>query len=174
MALPETLEGINGTDDGPHQRGGLWSRRAVIALLALVVAAGLAGVLGVRTTTSEGTTGDWHLEVLHPQVARAGLDAPWEVRVRHDGGFGPEVEIAVTGAYFDIFETQGFHPEPTEATRDGETLHLTFAAPDTDELVVRYDAYIQPASQQGASGEVSVLERGAPVVSVPIRTRLLP
>lgn len=171
MAVPETLAGL---DEVPRQRAGLAGRRVVVTLLALVVAAGLGGFLGMRTATSEASAGDWDLEVLHPAIARAGLDAPWEARVHRDGGFGPEVTLAVTGTYFDIFESQGFNPEPSDATRDGETLYLTFSAPDTEDFVVRYDAYIQPASQQGASGEVSVLERGAPVVTVPIRTRLLP
>lgn len=171
MGAPETLTGLDGAS---RRRAGLWARRAVVTLLGLVVVAGLAGLLGVRTATSGASTAEWDLEVLYPQVARAGLDAPWEVRVHRAGGFGEEVELAVTGAYFDIYETQGFNPEPAESTRDGETLYLTFTAPSTDELVVRYDAYIQPASQRGASGEVSVLERGVPVATVPFRTRLLP
>ena len=43
-----------------------------------------------------------------------------------------------------------------------------------DELVVDFDAYIQPSSQLGASGEVAVLVEGAPAVTVPFRTWLVP
>ena len=110
----------------------------------------------------------------YPGAARAGLDTPWRVTVEHPGGFGKEITLAVTGTYFDLFETQGFHPEPTEETRDGSTLYLTFTAPDADTFVVDYDAYIQPSSQRGAAARVAVVDGTTPLVSVDLRTRLLP
>jgi hypothetical protein len=39
---------------------------------------------------------------------------------------------------------------------------------------VAYDAYVQPASQQGKNATVSVIDQGAPVASVHISTHLLP
>jgi hypothetical protein len=80
----------------------------------------------------------------------------------------------VTGDYFDIYETQGFTPEPSEATRDGDTLYLTFAAPPGDTFVLDYDAYIQPASQIGQDGTISVVEGSERLASVDFHTRLLP
>ena len=80
----------------------------------------------------------------------------------------------MTGDYFNIFETQGFHPEPADETRDAHTLYLTFTAPPGDTFVVDFDAYIQPSSQRGRSARVSVMEGDTPVVSVDIDTRLLP
>ena len=92
----------------------------------------------------------------------------------HPGGFGKQLTLAVTGDYFDIFETQGFHPNPTDETRDGHDLYLTFTAPPGDTFVVDFDAYIQPASQQGRSATVALVKGTTPLVWVSYRTRLLP
>jgi hypothetical protein len=166
-----TLEGIETRAEG---RLAIWSRRAFLMLLTAVVLAGLGGFLGVRTETEAAHAGGYRLSLRHAETARAGLDVPWEVTVTHEGGFGKDVTLAVTGDYFDIYETQGFTPDPSDATRDGDTLYLTFAAPPGDTLVVSYDAYIQPSSQVGRDGTLSVLEDGSPIVSVDFDTFLLP
>ena len=160
----------------PRQdRVSVWSRRGTLAVLLVVVLAGAAGFLGVHSGSTSATASDWSLDLRYAQVARAGLDVPWEVTVRHRGGFTGDVTLAVTGAYFDIYETQGFHPEPSDESRDGDTLYLTFKAPPSgDTLVVAYDAYIQPACQVGRSGSVSVLDDGRRAATVDFRTRLLP
>jgi hypothetical protein len=109
----------------------------------------------------------------HP-VARAGLDTPYQVTVTHPGGFGKQLTLAITGSYFNVFETQGFHPDPADETRDGTTLYLTFAAPPGDTFVVDFDTYVQPASQQGRSATLTVIDGGAAQVSVDYQTRLMP
>jgi hypothetical protein len=152
----------------------LWLRRAMLTAMALVVAAGLLSLLGVRTSSTSASGNGYDLTVHYPSVARAGLDTPWQVTVTRSGGFGKQVTLAVTGDYFDIFETQGFHPEPAEETRDDRTLYLTFTAPPGDTFVVDFDTYIQPSSQQGRSATVAVLNGGRPMVSVGLDTRLMP
>jgi hypothetical protein len=146
----------------------------MLGVLALVVLADLVGLLGVHTSSATTTRDGYRLSLRYPDIARAGLDVQWQVTVSHPGGFGKEVVLAVTGDYFDIFETQGFHPQPSAETRDGHTLYLTFDAPPGDTLVVYYDAYIQPASQQGKSARVAVLDHGTPAAWIDYRTRLVP
>jgi hypothetical protein len=146
----------------------------MLVAMALAVFADLFSLLGVRTSTLTAQRDGYSLTLHYPSVARAGLDTPWQVTVTHRGGFGKQVTLAVTGSYFNIFETQGFHPEPSDETRDGETLYLTFTAPPGDTFVVDFDAYIQPASQQGRSATLAVVDGGTPVVSVAYRTRLMP
>lgn len=172
MRLPaSTLAGLETSSEG---RAAAWVRRGVLTLLLCFVLAGLAGLLGVHTTTSAAQEGGWSVSLRHAGVARAGLDVPWEVTVRHRGGFDGDVVLAVTADYFDIFETQGFDPEPSDETRDGSTRYLTFARPPGDTLVVSFDAYIQPASQVGRRGVLSVVDGGRRVASVDFRTVLLP
>lgn len=168
-----TLAGLEDSGDG---RVAAWSRRAVLIALAAVLVAGLATLLGVHTSSAHAEGGGYRLGLSYPAIARAGLDTEWQVVLDHPGGFTAEtVTLAVTGDYFDIFETQGFHPEPSSTTRDGSWLYLTFDTPPTGErLVVDFDAYIQPSSQLGRSATVRVLDSGQPVVLLDYTTWLLP
>lgn len=172
MQLPEST--LVGMETGISERSAAWGRRAVLAVLAVLVLAGGLGLLGVHTTTDTATEGDWQLSVQHAVVARAGLDVPWVVTVRHPGGFGKTVTIAVTADYFDIYETQGFEPQPSSEVRDGDTRYLTFDTAPGDTFRVSYDAYVQPSSQQGRDATVSVMDQGVAVASVHISTHLLP
>jgi hypothetical protein len=160
-------------DQGSHKVA-MWLRRAMLTAMALAVAADLFSLLGVHTSSVTAQRNGYTLTLHYPSVARAGLDTPWQVTVVHPGGFGKELTLGVTGDYFNIFETQGFHPNPASETRDGTTLYLTFTAPPGNTFVVDFDAYIQPASQQGRSATVSVIDSGTPMVAVDYRTRLMP
>lgn len=170
--MDSTLERVH----PPQVRsGGLRGRRVGSAVLLVFVLAGASGALGVRSTTSRTTEGDVTVAVTYAATARSGLDVPWQVTVQRDGGFDAELTLAVTGDYFEIFESQGLDPEPTEETRDGEWLYLTFAAPDGDTFVVDFDAYIQPASQIGRDGVVAVVELdGTHVAATGFATRIFP
>jgi hypothetical protein len=146
-----------------------------MAGLVVFVLVGLSGYLGVHTTTAEADQGGVHLSLEYASIARSGLDVPWQVTVTEDDGFADTVTLAVTGDYFDIFETQGFHPDPSSSVRNQDTLYLTFDSPGGNTFVVSYDAYIQPASQQGRRGTVAVVDAdGTSVAAVDFRTRLLP
>lgn len=163
-----------GIETRAEGRLAVWSRRGFLALLLAFVLAGMGGLLGVRTSTAETSASGYDLSLRYASTARAGLDVPWQVTLTHPRGFAHDVTLAITGDYFDIYETQGFAPEPSDSTRGPDALYLTFAAPPGDTLVVSYDAYIQPSAQLGREGTLSVLEDGAPVVSVSFSTRLLP
>jgi hypothetical protein len=166
---------LSGFESLREQRIAAWGRRAVLAVLLVLVLAGAGGLLGVRTTTGTAEGGGYTLSVEHASVARAGLDVPWQVTVTRAGGLEKTVTLAVTGDYFDIFETQGFTPDASTSRRDADTLYLTFDAPPGETFTVSYDAYIQPSSQRGRSATVSVVDATLqPVVSVDIDTALLP
>lgn len=166
---------LDGVETRPEGRFGIWSRRLLLGALAVFVGAGLIGLLGVRTATTSASEDGYTMTLEHATVARAGLDVPFAVSVTHEGGFAETLTIAVTGDYFDIYETQGFNPEPSSQIRDADLLYLTFDAPQGDVFRFSYDAYIQPSSQQGRSGEVILLAGdGSPLVTIPFRTRLWP
>jgi len=166
---------IEGFETREQRRAALWGRRVVVSLIALLVLAGATGWLGVRTTTEVARQGGYTLALEHASTARSGLDVPWRVTVDRSGGFGKTLTLAVTGDYFDIYETQGFSPEPSAETRDGSRLYLTFDTPPGETFMVSYDAYIQPSSQLGRSGTLSVVDPdGQPLVSLDFSTHLLP
>jgi len=166
---------LTGFETHRQERTAAWGRRVVLAVLLIIVLAGASGLLGVRASTGVAVAGGYTLRVDHASVARAGLDVPWQVTVTHQGGFEKSLTLAVTGDYFDIYETQGFTPEPSSSVRDAHTLFLTFDAPAGDTFTVDYDAYIQPSSQRGAGATVSVVDAALrPIASVHINTALLP
>jgi hypothetical protein len=173
VTMPATT--LEGLETRRQDVQGAWWRRVFLALTALLVATGLAGLLGVRDATASADEDGWSLSVRYAATARAGLDVPFVVSVRHEGGFGQAVTLALTGDYLDIYETQGFHPEPSGEMRDGHTLYLTFDTPPAgDTLTVSYDAYIQPAAQEGRSATLAVWVDQHEVAPVDLRTRLLP
>lgn len=166
-----TLGDVRPVEQGPRSTG--W-RRLLVGLLTVIVVSGAAGLFGVRSSEATASADGWTVSVTYASIARAGLDVPWKVTVRRDGGFSGPVTLAVTADYFDIYEQQGLDPEPSTETSDGEHLLWTFDPPPGDTLAIDFDGYIQPSSQLGASGEVAVIEAGAPVVTVPFRTWLVP
>jgi hypothetical protein len=149
-------------------------RRAVLSLVAVLVLAGATTLLGVRTSTASTSDGEWSMQVRYPQIARAGLDVVWQVRIEHPGGFREPIQLAVNASYFDIFETQGFHPEPSKTTRDGSLLYLEFDPPPGDVFLVDYDAYIQGSSQLGRRGEVHLMDKDQKRLTITYRTWLAP
>ena len=186
--LPLVISGYSSTVNGSEQRSTLrdvrtaaagprstrW-RRILVGLLVLLVGTGATGLLGVHSTTRSGSGGGYEVTVEYAAVARAGLDVPWQVQVRRAGGFDGPVTLAVTADYFDIYEEQGLDPQPTAESSDGTYLYWTFDPPPVgDQLAVDFDAYIQPSSQLGSSGEVSVLVGNERVATTEFHTWLVP
>jgi hypothetical protein len=152
-----------------------WLRRTAIALLLLVVVAGLSGWLGVRTATVTDSDSGYRLTVEYPQIARAGLDTPWTVTVESADGFDGGVTLAVTTEWFSIFETQGLSPAPSAETSDATMTYFVLDPPPAGTtLTLDYDAYLQPAAQSGASAEVWLIVDGERVAAVDYETWVLP
>ena len=84
--------------------------------MALVVIVGATGYLGVKARTVRASGGGYSMTLTYPQIARPGLDIPWRLTVHHAGGFKGDITIAVSNRYWDIFEFQGLHPEPSDET----------------------------------------------------------
>jgi hypothetical protein len=165
------------TTDGiptANRPASVWARRLMLCLMALVVLAALLTALGVHSSTATTESEGYRVSVIYPRIARAGLDVPWQVTITHPGGFGGGLTLAVDAHYFDLYESQGFRPQPSDETREGDTYYLTFSAPPGDEFRVYFDAYIQPGSQQGRSGWVAVAENGRLIARTDYSTWLWP
>jgi len=174
-ALPadSTLRGLRRSDKKPAV---VWARRlTVLGMLGLVVVAGL-GLLGVKSAQVSSAAAGYTLTVTYAATARAGLDVPFRVEVTRDEPFSDaDITLRINARYFDIFETQGFHPEPAEEASAGEMIELTFDPPsEGKQFAVDYDAYIQPASQLGADGLVELVIGDEFITAVDFRTTLIP
>ncbi|HET8591473.1 MAG TPA: hypothetical protein VFM01_17695 [Nakamurella sp.] len=173
VAKDSTLERLR----HPHDQAvrGLWARRATVTLLCLILIAAGTGWMGVHSSTVTATADGYTLQVHYARVARAGLDVPFTVRVTAAEPIEHQIVLGITADYFRMFETQGFYPDPADATTDAGTVYLTFdPPPHGNTLVVDYDAYIQPAAQIGKDATISVILGGVRRVSVTVHTTLLP
>jgi hypothetical protein len=173
VAVDSTLERLRYPDNQAIH--GLWARRATVTLLCLILIAAGTGWMGVHSSTVSATADGYTLQVRYARVARAGLDVPFTVRLTADRPIEHQIVLGVTADYFRMFETQGFYPEPSDATTDAGTVYLTFEPPPHGStLVIDYDAYIQPAAQIGKDATISVILGGVRRVSVTVNTILLP
>ncbi|MCW2615368.1 MAG: hypothetical protein JWN08_2362 [Frankiales bacterium] len=153
------------------------ARRVGLVLLALFVLAGAAGLLGTRTVEAEGSGGGYDVTVTHPSVSRSGHAVKLEVQVRREAGFDPSepVRLRFLSSYFDLFDENGFTPQPDAETSDDRFTYDDFLPPRGDVLTVSVDTRVEPARNTGERGEVAVVdEQGRVLVAVPFRTWLAP
>jgi hypothetical protein len=162
-------------NDAKRNRRGLVGRRVALAVIVLLVLVGATGFLGVHAGTASATGNGYQLTVTYPRVARAGLDIPWNLRLTHPGGFPGDITVAISADYYDIFEFQGMHPEPSDETADAHFVYLTFSPPKQgDVFTTALDTYVQPSSQIGRHAVTEVLIDDKVVARVSYRTWLVP
>jgi len=144
--------------------------------MALVVLVGAAGFLGVKARTVSASGSGYTMTLTYPQLARPGLDIPWRLTLRHPGGFSGDITVAVSNRYWDIFEFQGMHPQPSDETATSKFVYMTFAPPPrgADTFSVSLDTYVQPASQLGRHATTAVFVGGQKVTQVSYTTWLVP
>lgn len=149
-------------------------RRVFMTLLAAFIALGLTGRLGVHTATTTASRDGYELTVTYAKVSRPGLPTPWSLELRRAGGFDGPITISTSSAYFELFDENGFDPQPSRTTATADEVIWEFEPPPGDTLGVFFDARIEPGMQSGESGRTSVWENGRRVVTAGYRTWLMP
>ena len=162
--------------DIPRQKRSRAGRRVFVAALGVFLLLGALGFYGVRTTSASAAGGGYELSVDYASISRPGLATPWAFEVRRAGGFPDGVTVAVTSAYFDVFDENGLGPAPVDETTDGDLTIWRFGPTASETLSVSFDARIEPGVQlTTAKGELSVLGlNGRPAVTVEFKTFVLP
>lgn len=149
-------------------------RRGFMVVLLAVVVLGLSGLLGVRSRVTTAAGGGYELTVTYAQVSRPGLASPWSLEIHHAGGFDGPVTVSTKSSYLDLFDENGFDPDPSSTTATPDAVIWEFEPPDGDTLGVSFDARIEPGAQWGRTGETSVLVDGKPVVTAKYKTWVMP
>jgi hypothetical protein len=151
-------------------------RRVFFVLICGILVAAVLGRLGAHAKEVRASGGGYELAVTYDDIARSGLPGNIAIEIRRQGGFGGSVTVSITSKFLDVFDMNGLDPEPVGATTTGEDLIQTFETPTTgDTMEISIDARVQPGIQlHRAEGEVSILENGRPIVSVPVRTFVMP
>jgi hypothetical protein len=149
----------------------------VLAALAVAVLDGLDVVdaIGPDEATVRAAGGGYELAVEHPTVTRPALATVFRFRVRKAGGFGEEpVQVAVDRRYLELWDANATIPAPSGETSMGRWVVWEFDPPPGDELLVTYEARVEPGVQAGRDGAVAVLEDDEPVVTARFHTKVRP
>lgn len=149
-------------------------RRLGTALLCLLLLAAALGFLGVKTATAVQEGGGYRIEVTYGKIVRPGLAVPWQLEISKPGGFDGPITVAVNSSYFEMFDENGFSPDPSSSTSTADQEIWEFDPPDGETLLVSLDARIEPGVQWGKVGKASVLVEGVPAVTVSFKTWVVP
>ena len=151
------------------------ARRVGIVVLALIVAAGLSGFLGIRSATVTAGGSGYELEVTHAQVTRAGIAVPFHARVTHPGGFDGPLTLAISEGLLERFDFQNFYPNPAKETASGEYVYYEFDPPPGDVFELNLDARTAP-DQNGSTTvyRTALIVDDAPVAEVSFRVWVVP
>ena len=159
----------------------IWLQRATFTFVALVMAVavldgvGVVDAIGVDKSEVTDAYGGGELIVEHPTVTRPALATPFRVTVRQPGGFAGPIHLAVSRPWIEMWDENGFYPSPSAETADAEWVEYEFDPPDGTELVVFYDARLEPARQNGERGAVELRDdQGAVLAAVEFTTRVMP
>jgi hypothetical protein len=144
----------------------------LLVLVALDVRGAVFGVDSavVRADGADGVV----LTVAYPAVTRPGLASPFSIEVSRPAGFSGPIEIAISRRWMEVWDENGIYPTPDSETGDGRWLVYEFEPPDGDRFRFFYDARLEPARQESASGAVELREAGAVVASVEYHTSVRP
>lgn len=178
MSDPIKIDGSQSTDPEPLSMSAIiytaWLRRAATLILAVFVIAGAASVFGVSESTVSASGGGYELTVEYSDVSRPGLETPWKVRVVSPGGFDGPVNLRTTAEYLEMFDINGFSPEPDATARDGQFFVMEFARPAGDEFVFSLDGRLSPATQSTESAKTALIDDGRVIAEVAFKTRVMP
>lgn len=156
------------------RRAGL-VRRVGVAILALFVGLGFAGVFGVRTGSVTGRGGAYELSVQYPEAARPGLAAAWGFRVEREGGFGDDpITLATSLEWLNLFDENGRNPAPAAEYIDGDMVVWEFDPPAGDTFLFEFDARLGPSVQSGLTATTELRVDDVPVVIVEYHMRVFP
>jgi len=174
MAEPQvaTLPGARGEASVRRART---ARRAGLILLGLIVAAGLSGLLGIRSATVSAQADGYELRVTHPQVTRAGIAIPFHVRVTRPGGFDGPLMLAISEGLLERFDFQNFYPNPSAETASPDYVYYEFDPPPGDVFELNLDARTAP-DQNGSTTvyRTALIVDDAPVTDVSFRVWVVP
>jgi hypothetical protein len=176
MSIP-SLPTVDIEPDPQAGARAVWLRRVLLTLLVVIVVAGLFELFGVRsrTVTSRSADDSVELSVRYAQVARAGLDVPFEVKLRREGGFDDDVVLSISNEYLALFDRDATDPEPANATATEARTIWTFDPPPGETFTLSLDMRVQTSRHWGRTGDVELLDpSGVPVVRVSFKTWLAP
>ena len=159
----------------PETSSSLRRRRALYAVTSALLSAlmllgitdtvGWTSAYGVSSAVIEVSSGGRTLRVRYPEVTRPALASPFDITVVDPGGFDEPVTLRINRRFFQLWDENGWYPDPSSERSEGEWIELEFDPPSGEELRVSLDARIEPAIQSGRAGEVTLMDGDDAVVT---------
>jgi hypothetical protein len=150
-------------------------RRVFLALIFLLVLAGLGQRLGVRTASVTSSARGYHLRVTYAAMTRPGLDTPFDLEVVTAKQLPDEVTLAVELNYLNLFDKNGgLDPETDSTTSDNRFVYWTFKTRENHRLRVALDAILAMGQQWGRRTTVELLVHGKVVTTATFHTWVAP
>ena len=159
----------------PETLSSLRRRRALYTLTTGILSAlmflgvtdtlGWTSAYGVSSAVVEVSSAGRTLRVRYPEVTRPALASPFDITVVDPDGFDEPVRLRLNRDFFQLWDENGWYPEPSSERSQGEWIEIEFDPPSGDELRVSFDARIEPAVQSGRAGEVALMDGTEAVVT---------
>ncbi|TDE15785.1 hypothetical protein [Jiangella asiatica] len=161
--------------EADRARRGRNLRRAGVAVLCVLVAAGLTGALGPRAGTVRADGGGYELSIRYGQVTRPSIPVPLEITVRRDGGFAGPVTLSISSDLLDRIDFNDWYPNPDAETAGPTVVEYEFAPPSGEVLHVLLDARTAPGQLPSTQRyAVAVVEQDTEVARATFRMTVLP
>jgi hypothetical protein len=133
-------------------------RRVFLALIFLLVLAGLGQRLGVRSRNVTSSADGYHLRVTFASVTRPGLDTPFDLEVVSAKQLPEEVTFAVELNFLNLFDKNGgLDPDVDSSSADNRFVYWTFKTHHNHRLRVALDAITAMGQQWGRTSTVELL-----------------
>jgi hypothetical protein len=126
-----------------------WGRRAIVVVLALFVAAGASGWLGVHSEHAHGRGAGLELDMRYASVARPGLSVPWELQIARAGGFDAPVAVTAAQSCLTPLDIGVLFPDPASSRSTNDSVEWEFEPPRTDEFTVSAEAHVDASTNMG-------------------------
>jgi hypothetical protein len=149
---------FRGVADRPESRAltrGLWARRAVMSLFALVVLAALAGLFGQQSSATSSSSARASVRLEAPEVVRGGLFFQARIDVRVGGEAIEHPRLVLGQGWVDGLQVNSIEPAAqSESSRDGR-LVLSYDSLDAGDRLTVF-AQFQANSTQPRRRDFSV------------------
>ena|SRR5919106_1246307 len=136
----------------------LWIRRSVVALLSLLLLAGLLNVFGQRPATSEAGTAAASLKVYAPDRVRGGIyyEARFTITARQDV---KEARLVLDTGWLEGLTINTIEPSPIgEASRDGKLVLTLGHIPEGTSYISYIQMQVNPTNVGHRSQDVALYD----------------
>jgi hypothetical protein len=170
--MTELFTDVRSSERG--QAAGLWGRRAVMTLFALISLAALAGFTGQRASTSAASTPAVRMKLAAPEVVRGGLFFQSRVDIR---ALAPieHPRIVLAKGWIEGLQVNSIEPAAeSETSRDGLVVLSYGALKAGDVLRVWMQFEVDPTNVGERDYTIELDDEERPLARIPRTIRVLP